>query len=99
MIEHEDYFIKQAVIWTEFYQHHAPTEISTNPIFQQIDQRYQQAMENLLNLSDPKLARFVWTLINGILIEQMDNDPNFTFADQISLFTQMLIAYCEKHRT
>jgi AcrR family transcriptional regulator len=99
LTQHEQHFVKQAVIWTEFYQHHAPTEVSANPIFQQIDQRYQQAMEELLNLSDPKLARFVWTLINGILIEQLDNDHSFTFAEQIHLFTQMLIAYCEKHRT
>jgi AcrR family transcriptional regulator len=97
LIQHEEHFVKQAVIWTEFYQHHTLSEIQTNPIFQQVDQRYQQAMESLLNLSNPKLVRFVWTLINGILLEQMEHDPDFPFVEQIHLFTQMLIAYCEKH--
>jgi AcrR family transcriptional regulator len=98
LIQHEEYFIKQAVIWTEFYQHHVLIEINNNPVFLQIDRRYQQAMEELLNLSDPKLARFVWTLINGILIEQVESDRSFSFDEQIHLFTEMLIAYCEKHR-
>jgi AcrR family transcriptional regulator len=97
LIQHEEHFVKQAVIWTDFYQHHALSEIQTNPIFQQIEQRYQQAMEALLDLSNPKLARFVWTLIYGILLEQMESDSNFPFPEQIHLFTQMLIAYCEKH--
>jgi AcrR family transcriptional regulator len=98
LIQHEEHFVKQAVIWTEFYQHQALTEIAHNPVFQQIDRRYQQAMEELLNLANPKLARLVWTLINGILIEQLESDHSFSFAEQIHLFTQMLIAYCEKHQ-
>jgi AcrR family transcriptional regulator len=97
LIQNEERFVKQAVIWTDFYQHHALSEISDNPVFQQIDRRYQQGMEELLRLSSPKLAKFVWTLIDGILLEQMESDPNFPFAEQIHLFTQMLTAYCEKH--
>jgi AcrR family transcriptional regulator len=99
LIKHEERFVKQAVIWTDFYQHNALADINNNSVFQQIDQRYQQAMEELLNLANPKLARFVWTLINGILIEQVESENSFSFAEQIHLLTQMLIAYCEKHRT
>jgi AcrR family transcriptional regulator len=98
LIRHEEHFVKQALIWTEFYQQHVLTEIKNNPVFQRIDQRYQAAMEKLLNLSDPRLARFIWTLINGILIEQLETESSFSFAEQIHLFTQMLIAYCEKYR-
>jgi AcrR family transcriptional regulator len=97
LIQHEAHFVKQAAIWIEFYQHHALTEVSSNPILQQVDQRYQKAMEDLLDLSDPKLARFVWTLINGILLEQVEADRSFSYAEQIHLLIQMLIAYCEKH--
>lgn len=97
LIQHKEHFVKQAVIWTDFYQHHALAEIKENPILQQVDRRYQQAMTELLNLAEPKLARFIWTLINGILIEQMEDDGSFSFAEQIELFTQMLTAYCEKH--
>jgi AcrR family transcriptional regulator len=98
LIKHEAYFVKQAFIWTEFYQHHAVAEVKNNPVFQKIDQRYQTALEELLQLSDPKLARFVWTLINGILSEQLETESSFSFAEQIQLLIQMLVAYCEKHR-
>jgi AcrR family transcriptional regulator len=99
LVQHEEHFVKQAVIWTDFYQHHALADINNNPVFQQIDQRYQEAMEQLLNLGDPKLARFVWTLINGILIEQVESEDSYSFVEQVNLLTQMLIAYCEKHRS
>ncbi|MGD1855533.1 MAG: TetR/AcrR family transcriptional regulator [Leptolyngbyaceae cyanobacterium] len=97
LIDNEEHFIKQAAIWVDFYQHHKIAEINKNPIFQKIDQRSQQEISEFLNLSDPKLARFVWTLINGILIEQLEEDGSFAFKEQIHLLTQMLIAYFEKY--
>ena len=97
LIENEEHFIKQAAIWVDFYQHHEVSEINENPIFQQIDQRSQEEISEFLNLTDPKLARFIWTLINGILIEQLEDDDSFSFQEQIHLLTQMLMAYFEKH--
>ncbi len=97
LIENEEHFIKQAAIWVDFYQNYEIAEINDNPIFQKIDRRYQQAMSELLNLSDLKLTRFIWTLINGILIEQMEDDGSFLFQEQIKLLTQMLMAYFEKN--
>jgi AcrR family transcriptional regulator len=99
LIQHEQHFVKQAVIWTEFYQQHTLVEVNDNPVFQQVEQRYQQALTKLLDLKEPKLARFIWTLINGILIEQLERDDNFSFIEQIELLTKMLIAYYEKHLT
>jgi AcrR family transcriptional regulator len=97
LIQHEAYLIKQAVIWNDFYQHHALTEIQENQRFQQFDQRYQDAMEAVLDLGNPKLAKFIWTLIDGILIEQIGSDRSFPFTEQVELLIQMLKAYAEKH--
>ena len=97
LIEHEEHFVKQAAIWVDFYQHHALVEINENPVFQQGDQHYQQAMIDLLGISDLKLARFIWTLINGILIEQTEEEDYLSFEDKIHLLVQMLTAYSEKH--
>ncbi|MEO0350545.1 MAG: TetR/AcrR family transcriptional regulator [Cyanobacteria bacterium P01_A01_bin.15] len=97
LIKHEEHFVKQAAIWVDFYQHHALVEINENPVFQQVDQRYQQAMIDLLGISDLKLARFIWTLINGILIEQTEEEDYLSFEDKIHLLVQMLTAYFEKH--
>ncbi|NJO40263.1 MAG: TetR/AcrR family transcriptional regulator [Cyanobacteria bacterium CRU_2_1] len=98
LIQHEVHFIKQAIVWINFYQHNDAQEIQSNPIFQQVDDRYQQIMTNLLGIQEPKIARFVWTLINGVLIEQVGNDE-LSFAEQIDLLMQMLIAYFEKTKT
>jgi AcrR family transcriptional regulator len=97
LIQHETYLIKQAVIWNDFYQHHALAEIQENQRFQQFDRRYQDAMEAVLDLGNPKLAKFIWTLIDGILIEQIGSDRSFSFAEQVELLIQMLKAYAEKH--
>jgi AcrR family transcriptional regulator len=97
LIQHQADLIKQAVIWHDFYQHHALAEIQENQSFQQLDRRYQTAMEELLDVNDPKLAKFVGTLIDGILLEQLESDDHFPFAEQIELLIQMLKAYAEKH--
>ncbi|MEM8614660.1 MAG: TetR/AcrR family transcriptional regulator [Cyanobacteria bacterium P01_H01_bin.105] len=97
LIEHEEHFIKQATIWVDFYQNHALAEINESLIFQQVDQQYQQAMVDLLGIPDLKLARFIWTLINGILIEQTEDEDYLSFEDKIHLLVQMLTAYFEKH--
>ncbi len=97
LIDNEAHFIKQAAIWVDFYQHHETAEIDQNPIFQKIDKRSQQEMSEFLNLGDLKLARFIWTLINGILIEQLEGSDDFSFEEQIHLLAQMLTTYFEKH--
>lgn len=99
LIENEAYFVKQAVIWTDFYQHTDLQEILNNPVFAEVDQRYQQIMITLLGLSDPKVARFIWTLINGVLIEQLSTDGMLSFSEQIELLMKMLTAYFEKYAT
>ncbi|MFE4105925.1 TetR/AcrR family transcriptional regulator [Almyronema epifaneia] len=98
LIQHEAHFIKQAIIWINFYQHNDAQEIQANPTFQQVDDRYQRSMSALLGIQEPKIARFIWTLINGVLIEQVGNE-DLSFVEQIDLLTQMLIAYFEKNKS
>lgn len=97
LIDNEEYVVKQAAIWDNFYQQQSAKEINNNSVFQQADKRYEQALLELLELDDPKLAKFIWTLIDGILNEQISNRDSSSFATQIELLTQMLIAYFEKH--
>ena len=99
LIQHQDYFVKQAALWVDFYRYADPKEILNNPVFQQIDQQYQRVMMTVLGVSEAKVARFVWTLINGVLIEQVEDEAGLAFAEQIDLLTKMLIAYFEKHGT
>ena len=96
LIENQQYVIKQAAIWIDFLQHCSAKEVKDNLVFQQIDSRYEQAIVELLDLNEPKLAKFIWTLVDGISLNQIDDDEEDSFAAQIELLTQMLIAYFEK---
>ncbi len=97
LLENQEYLVKQAAIWDNFYQQQSAKEINNNSVFQQADRRYQQAILELLELKDPELAKFIWTLIDGIIIDQIDNEDSSSFTTQIEFLTQMLIAYFEKH--
>ena len=96
LIENQEYVVKQAAIWIDYRQQFSDGEISRNQVFQQIDSRYEQAIARLLDLENPQLAKLIWILFDGISINQIDNDES-SFATQIELLTQMLIAYFEKH--
>jgi len=100
LIEHQKYIIKQAAIWDNFYQQQSDQDIDSNSIFRQADLLYQQAISDLLDLEDLELAKFIWTLVDGIAIANIgstDSSAGSSFAIQIQLLTQMLIAYFEKH--
>ena len=96
LIENQDYVVKQAAVWIDFRQQLSAQEVKDNLIFQQIDSRYKHAIAELLDLKDLQLAKFIWTLVDGISINQIDDEES-SFAVQIELLTQILIAYFEKH--
>ena len=97
LIENQEYIIKQAAIWDNFYQHQSDPNIKRNSIFQQADLLYQQAISDLLGIKDLELAKFVWTLVDGIAIAHIDDRDSSSFTTQIQLLTAMLTAYFEKH--
>jgi hypothetical protein len=72
------------------------SEIFSNAVFNRVDDRYRQAIAEALELKNPSITQFVWTLINGILMEQVGNRDSRVFAEQIYLFVDMLIAYFER---
>jgi AcrR family transcriptional regulator len=101
LLDHQEYIIKQAAIWDNFYQQQADDDINGNSIFRQADSLYQQAISDLLEIEDLELAKFIWTLVDGIAIANIsstDSSASSSFAIQIQLLTQMLIAYFEKYQ-
>jgi AcrR family transcriptional regulator len=96
LIDNEDYFVKQTAIWTDFCMNSDMTEVSSNAVFQRVDAGYCQGIAEALELSDRRVVQFIWTLINGVLLEQVGGHSPNTFAEQINLLVQMLTAYFEK---
>lgn len=96
LIDHEDYLIKQTAIWTDFCMQTEASEISRNEVFRRVDERYCQGIAETLGLSNPSVTQFIWTLVNGILLDQVSDHDSNVFAEQIHLLVQMLTAYVEK---
>jgi len=96
LIDNEAYFVKQTAIWIDFCLTINPDEISSNAVLNRVDERYRGAIAQALDLQDPSLAPFIFTLVNGVLLEQVSVESSVVFAEQIHLLTQMLIAYFEK---
>lgn len=96
LIDNEDYFVKQTAIWTDFCMNSDAGKVSSNTVFKRVDERYCQAIAEALGLSDPRMIQFIWTLVNGVLLEQVGGHGSAVFAEQIYLLTEMLIAYFEK---
>jgi AcrR family transcriptional regulator len=96
LLEREDYFVKQTAIWMDFCMNVDASEIFSNVVFNRVDDRYRQAIAEALELKNPSITQFVWTLINGILMEQVGNRDSRVFAEQIYLFVDMSIAYFER---
>jgi AcrR family transcriptional regulator len=96
LLEREDYFVKQTAIWMDFCMNVDASEIFSNVVFDGVDDRYRQAIAEALELKNSSITQFVWTLINGILMEQVGNRDSRVFAEQIYLFVDMLIAYFER---
>lgn len=96
LIENEAYFVKQTAIWTDFCINSDSEEVSSNQVFQRVDQRYCQAIAETLELRDRRIVQFIWTLVNGVLLEQVGGHGSAVFAEQITLLIDMLTAYLEK---
>jgi AcrR family transcriptional regulator len=96
LIDNEDYFVKQTAIWTDFCMNSDVGEVSSNAVFHRVDEQYCQAIAEALELSDRRVTRFIWTLVNGVLLEQVSGHSPVVFVEQVYLLTEMLTAYFEK---
>jgi AcrR family transcriptional regulator len=96
LLDNEAYFVKQTAIWTDFCMNSDTEEVSSNAVFAQVDALYCEAIAEALELSDRQVIQFIWTLINGVLLEQVGGQSSAIFAEQVYLLTEMLTAYFEK---
>lgn len=98
LIKNQEYIVKQVAIWDNFYQQQFDNDTQSNSVFQKAELLYQQAISDLLDIKDPELAKFIWTLVDGIAIAHIHNTDSSSFIVQIQLLVLMLTAYFEKHQ-
>ncbi|MEO1210238.1 MAG: TetR/AcrR family transcriptional regulator [Cyanobacteria bacterium J06638_20] len=95
LINHETYLVKQIAVWVDFCTTVEADEILNNAVFDQVEERYWEAIAQALKLHDQTLVQFIWTLISGLLMEQVGGLSRVHFAEQVNLLVDMLTVYLE----
>ncbi|MCC5660280.1 TetR/AcrR family transcriptional regulator [Nostoc sp. XA010] len=97
LVKNEDYFIKWTYIWIDFCQHKDSKEMLKNSIFKVTNQRYQEAICNLLGIQDSVVASFILSFVDGLILEKLWGNETIDFIEQCALLGKMLTAYLPQH--
>lgn len=98
LTKNEERLSKQICIWVDFCQYQDREALRHSQVFQRINERYEQAISDLLGITDPSIAWFILTSIDGILLERLWGNRQVSLSHQIDLLGKMLIAYLELQR-
>ena len=64
--------------------------------FNRVNERYQQAIYDVLGIQDPVLAAFIYSFIDGLIFERLLKNEMVSIPEQCALLGEMLTAYLEK---
>jgi AcrR family transcriptional regulator len=95
---HEETFIKQTYVWVDFFHNQDSKESQNNGLWKRIDARYQEAIDDMLGITDPVITDFIGSLIDGIILEKVWGNERICYREQLSLLGKMLTLYLEKTR-
>ena len=95
LARNEERLNKQICIWVDFCKYQDREVLRHSQVFQRINERYEQAIADLLGITDPTIAGFILTSIDGILLERLWGNQQVSFTQQIDLLGRMLSAYLE----
>ncbi|MFB2737140.1 TetR/AcrR family transcriptional regulator [Umezakia ovalisporum] len=99
LVKNEDYFINQTYILVDFYQHQDKETIYNNPVFESVNQSYQQAVFDFLGVEDSVLTSFVLSFINGLILGKLYCDKTIDFNEQCALIGKILTQYLQNQNT
>jgi AcrR family transcriptional regulator len=94
--EHEDYFIKQTLIWVEFYQQQRRETGGHITVFKEVWKESEQEVNELLGLKNQTLLDFLGCFIDGMLLHRIFDPDEFSFQEQTNLLMDMLKLYLDQ---
>ena len=87
----EDYFLKQILLYVNFYQQH-----DTYEVIKRTYDRCRDALMESMEIEDPAIASLVISVIDGILLQKAFDRDSVSLKQQGQLVAEMLCAYLEK---
>jgi AcrR family transcriptional regulator len=91
--KNEDYFVKQMLLLTDFYQQQERGTARHSEIAKEVCDRTRQRVADLLGLEDPNLVIFVMSLIDGLILGRLYHQEALRFEEQGALLGKMLTVY------
>jgi len=93
----EEYFIKQNLIWVEFYQQQKRDGGDRLSLFSQVWEEYKQEVSDLLAIKDEVLLELLSCFIDGMLLHRMFDPEGCCFEQQTQRLMAMLKLYLDHH--
>ena len=90
IVKHEDRFIKEIYILVDFCQQQGAEAVRKNATLARIREASKEFLTNLFEFSNPALAEFVLTQIQGLLLKRLLGDP-ISIHEQMVLMGKMLV--------
>jgi AcrR family transcriptional regulator len=91
--KNEDYFIKWTYILVNFYQHQDAQEFQKSSAFMRTNEQYVQVIYNFLGIEDREIATFIYSFIDGLILEKLWGNDLVSIPEQCKLLGKMLTAY------
>ena len=95
LIEHEDYFRKQTLIFINFFQQPELEQESIIEAVKRSNQRYQEAIMQFLGIDNQAIANHVYCFIDGLISQRALDPESLAISEQMELLAQMLSAYLD----
>ncbi|MGG6266876.1 TetR/AcrR family transcriptional regulator [Leptolyngbya sp. AN03gr2] len=95
--EHRDYFLKQTLLMTDFYQHQRREGKEVSGIFRKLCDQAEKSMSAMLGIDDPQILVFMMSLVDGLLLQELYGHRKIDYQAQAKLLSEMLTLYLEKH--
>jgi AcrR family transcriptional regulator len=92
--KHEAYFIKQTLLWVEFYQHQSREQKRTQ-VFYEVWKEHEQMLMDAIGLQDKVMLNLLGCFIDGLLVHRMFEGDNNSFAEEKQRLIEMLKLYLE----
>jgi AcrR family transcriptional regulator len=98
IVKNQDYYIKWTYIYVDFYQHQDGQEFQKTSGVMRANEKYAQAIYDLFGITDKVLIGFIYTFLDGLILERLWGNDWISIREQCRLFGKMLTAYLEKQQ-
>jgi AcrR family transcriptional regulator len=93
--QNEDYFFKQLLITSDFYQQQDRTEILANETLRRNYESNREFVVKALGTDDPAVVNFAMCLATGVIVVRLFEGDVVAYDEQAQLLNKMLTLYLQ----